>query len=84
MRVRNSGAYNNAVNFAVGYAGSSSWEKPRSEGEASGQDGWTLSQQLSMSPEHVEGWQLVQITLTATGHYGNQRVDDLYIDPYSR
>jgi hypothetical protein len=84
MRVRNAGAYNNAVNFAVGYAGSSSWETPRSEGEVSGQYGWTLSQQLSMSPEHVEGWQLVQITLTATGYYGSERVDDLYIDPYSR
>jgi hypothetical protein len=84
MRVHHVFGYD-AVNFAVGYAGRPTWESPKSEGEVLGAlYGWTLSEPLSMSPEHVEGWQLVQITLTGSGHWGDAQVDDLYIDPYSR
>jgi hypothetical protein len=73
------------VNFAVGYVGHASFEKPKSGGDAHGdKQSWTLSAPLNMSPEHVEGWQLVQITLLAKGHASDVQVDDLYIDPYSR
>jgi hypothetical protein len=74
-----------AVNFAVGYAGFASFEKPRSGGNVKGAGtNWTLSQPLNMSPEHVEGWQLVQITLFAQGKASVVQIDDLYIDPYRR
>ena len=74
-----------AVNFAVGYAGHDSWEKPRSGGDVHGnKTSWTLSAPVNMSPEHVEGWQLVQITLVAKGKSSNLQIDNLYIDPYRR
>ena len=74
-----------SVNFAVGYAGRPSWEKPKSGGDVHGEhSSWSVSAPVNMSPEHVEGWQLVQITLVAKGHASNLQVDDLFIDPYSR
>jgi hypothetical protein len=73
------------VNFAVGYAGRPSWERPKNGGVVRGEhSSWTVSAPVNMSPEHVEGWQLVQITLVANGHASNLQIDDLFIDPYSR
>jgi hypothetical protein len=73
------------VNFAVGYAGRHSWDKPINGGEVHGKkNSWTVSGLVNMSPEHVEGWQLVQITLVANGKASDAQIDDLFIDPYSR
>jgi hypothetical protein len=74
-----------SVNFAVGYVGSHTLEAPKSGGNAKGDHSeWTLSAPLKLSPEHVEGWQLVQITLTAKGKKSDLQIDNLYIDPYRR
>jgi hypothetical protein len=84
MLVRNvSGG--DSVNFGVGYAGTKSWEAPRNGGSVKGRDSeWTLSAPVNMSPQHTEGWQLVQITLTAKGNKSDLQIDNLYIDPYRR
>jgi hypothetical protein len=74
------------VGFSVAYKGTATWEKPKSGGDVkgSGNQAWTLSNPVNMSPEHVEGWQLVQITLVAKGNASDLQINNLYIDPYRR
>lgn len=75
-----------AVGFSVGYVGTDSYLHIKGGGDIhGGQHGeWALSGTLNMSPEHVEGWQLVQITLFAKGNNSDAQLAGLYIDPYSR
>jgi hypothetical protein len=73
------------VFFYVSYQGTATWNTPKNTGQLHGSgSAWTLSGSINMQPEKVSGWQIVRLTLTEPGGYGESQLYNLYIDPYRR
>jgi hypothetical protein len=74
-----------AVSFYVSYQGTPSWDQPVNTGQINAEGwGWALSDDLNMAPSSDPGWQLVRLTLVASGTDSDFRLYNLYVDPYSR
>jgi hypothetical protein len=71
------------VSFAVSYAGSKTWTKPKVTGQYRGQhDDWTLSRPVDLHPDDKsEGWQLVRFTFVGGGHNDEFQIYNFYVDP---
>jgi hypothetical protein len=70
------------VSFAVSYAGTKTWTKPKTTGKLDGDDDdWTLSDPVSLKPVKGDGWQLVQFTFVAGGKTSESQIYNFYVDP---
>ncbi len=73
------------IAYAVAYAGTKSWNKPKPAGQISGPgNGWSLSDSFQVHPGDLAGWQIVQFTFAASaGDNGNSDAEmyNFYIDP---
>lgn len=90
MMIRNvSGSNGGSVGFSVSYAGTSTANAPLQTGtfkttSSAGVAGdWALSDPADLDPSTAPGWQLMRITLAATGPKELQ-VYNLYNDPMMR
>jgi hypothetical protein len=88
--IRNvSGSNGGSVGFSVSYAGTSTATAPiqtgtfKTTGSAGVAGAWALSAPANLDPSTTPGWQLMRITLTATGPKDFQ-VYNLYNDPMMR
>jgi hypothetical protein len=70
-----------SVSMFVSYQGTTSWNNPTKSADIKGPKGvWGLSGAANINPGKSAGWQLVQITLTATDNNHTQIVD-FQVDP---
>jgi hypothetical protein len=70
------------IAFAVSYAGTPSWDKPKPAGGIKGSaTGWSLSKPFQVHPGNLPGWQLVRFTLDSNGKAGDAQIYNFYIDP---
>jgi hypothetical protein len=73
------------VSFRVSYAETNSWTNPHETGHVKGKkSGWTLSDPVQLQPNHVQGWQIVRLTLVPGGGHSEFQVYNLELDPYAR
>jgi hypothetical protein len=73
------------VQFAVSYAGTRSWGRPRITGLVHAHStSWSLSGRFGIQPAHSSGWQIVRFRLSVPRHGGEFALYNLYIDPFMR
>jgi hypothetical protein len=74
------------VHVFVTYAGSSSWSKAKDGGSCHGQgNGWSLSDNVKLSPANTPGWQIVRFALVPDGGTNNDyQAYNFYVDPYAK
>ena len=73
----------NNVQFNVSYAGTRTWNQPKTTGQLQGQKGnWTISNPVDVKPDNkTAGWQIVRFSFVAGGKGSDSQVYDFYVDP---
>jgi hypothetical protein len=72
------------VQVYVSYAGTNTWEQPKTAGKVHGKStAWTLSDSFNLQPYKVwTGWEVVRFGLVATGNHSEYQLYNLYVDPH--